>query len=291
MTGMLRLLRSILGIASCTTIWGSSVARQKAKSCTAYTTLSRGGPHCVGINKYDFSHDQFSFSTSHSMIATHLFEMAHKSILPLWLQTAKAQCLAPDALAPEIFVFLHGMLFTNIQLDDFSATLTCLLECLDIEEPKGQEWTMMAAVNIGALLEYGWTQGVLQCTSTLSQIDHNPATIAAATKVKLARKVQVDDQMEVDSNERRQSGDIEAVHPQSPSVIHVSPILSDTMASLEPPPAFKMAQELTFTMLAHALRSTRDGPNLYVTIILTFLQTVLQHPEGLAMLECAIPWA
>jgi len=52
-----------------------------------------------------------------------------------------------------------------------------------------------------------------------------------------------------------------------------------------------MAQELTFTMLAHAVRSTHDGPNSYVTIILTFLQTVLQHPEGLAMLERAIPWA
>jgi hypothetical protein len=47
------------------------------------------------------------------------------------------------------------VLFTDIQLDNFSATLTHLLECLDIEEPEGQEWTMMAAVNICMLLEYG----------------------------------------------------------------------------------------------------------------------------------------
>jgi len=52
-----------------------------------------------------------------------------------------------------------------------------------------------------------------------------------------------------------------------------------------------MAQELTFTMLAHTLRSTHNGPNSYVTILLTFLLTVLQHPEGLTMLECAIAWA
>ena len=84
---------------------------------------------------------------------------------------------------------------------------------------------------------------------------------------------------------------MEAVHAQSPSIIQVSPLLSDAAASLEPPPAFKMAQELTFTMLAHALRSTRDGPNSYVTILLTFLQTVLRHPEGLATFERAIPWA
>ena len=40
------------------------------------------------------------------------------------------------------------MLFTNIQLDDFSSTLARLLEQLCIEEPEGQEWTTMASVNI-----------------------------------------------------------------------------------------------------------------------------------------------
>ena len=43
-------------------------------------------------------------------------------------------------------------------------------------------------------------------------------------------------------------------------------------------------------MLAHALWPTRDSPNSYVTFLLTFLQTVLRHPEGLAMFECTIPW-
>ena len=96
--------------------------------------------------------------------------------------------------------------------------------------------------------------------------------------------------MEVDSDECRQSSDVEALHTQSLSAIQVSPMLSDTAASLEPPPAFKMAQELTVTVLAYALWSTCDRPNPYVTILLTFLQTVLRHPEGLAMLEHVIPW-
>jgi hypothetical protein len=51
-----------------------------------------------------------------------------------------------------------------------------------------------------------------------------------------------------------------------------------------------MVQELTFMMLAHALPSTYDRPNLYDTILLTFHPTILQHPEGLAMFEHAIPW-
>jgi len=77
------------------------------------------------------------------VIATHLFKTARKSVLPLWSQAAQAQRSAPDAHAPEPFVFLHGMLFTNIQLDDFSAALSQLLQCLSIEEPEEQEWTMM----------------------------------------------------------------------------------------------------------------------------------------------------
>jgi hypothetical protein len=55
-------------------------------------------------------------------------------------------------------------------------------------------------------------------------------------------------------------------------------------------PAFKMAQELTSTMLAHAPGSTRDILNPYVSILLIFLQTILRHPEGLATFERAIPW-
>jgi len=47
-------------------------------------------------------------------------------------------------------------------------------------------------------------------------MDHNPTTIAAATKVKLTRKAQEVDRMEVDGNERRWSSDMKAVHAQSP---------------------------------------------------------------------------
>ncbi|KAI9463378.1 hypothetical protein F5148DRAFT_1313175 [Russula earlei] len=224
-----------------------------------------------------------------SMIATHPFETARESVLPLWSQPAQARRSAPDARAPELFVLLHGMLFTNIQLDDFSSTLARLLERLRIEEPEGRDWAMMAAINIAALLEYGRPQGILRRTGALGPLDRNAAAVVAASKVKLARKTQTDERMEVDVEERRRSSDLEAPHV-GPSIIQVSPVLSDAAVSQEPPFAFKMAQELTFSMLAPALRSTRDGPNAYVTILVTFLQTVLRHPEGLATLERSIPW-
>jgi hypothetical protein len=168
------------------------------------------------------------------------------------------------------------MLFTNIQLDDFSPTLARLIERLSIEEPEAREWTMMAAINIGALLEYGRPQGVLRAgvMGVMRPLDRTPAVGVAVTKVKLARKAQTDERMDVDGDERRRSSDMEALHP----------------STTEPRFAFRMAQELTFSMLAHALRSTRDGPNPYVTVLLIFLQSILRIPEGLAALERAIPW-
>jgi hypothetical protein len=119
-------------------------------------------------------------------------------------------------------------------------------------------------------------------SAVLSQLNHNLGAAAAATKVKLARKTHTDEKMEVNGNEWRRSSDMEASNAQHPS--------TDATESQEPPFMFKMVQELTFLMLVHALRSTRDGPNPYITILLTFLQSVLWKPEGLASLERAILW-
>ena len=40
------------------------------------------------------------------------FSMARESVLPLWSQTTQARRSASDASTPELFVFLHWMLFT-----------------------------------------------------------------------------------------------------------------------------------------------------------------------------------
>ena len=75
---------------------------------------------------------------------------------------------------------------------------------------------MMATVNIAALLKYGRPQGVLRCTGALRQVDRMPAAaFVAESKVKLARKAQADDRMEVDGNDRRWSSDVEARSPLS----------------------------------------------------------------------------
>lgn len=54
---------------------------------------------------------------------------------------------------------------------------------------------MMAAINIGTLLEYSRPQGVLRRADIFDRI---PAAAAGPTKVKLVRKSHTDEKMEVD---------------------------------------------------------------------------------------------
>jgi hypothetical protein len=46
---------------------------------------------------------------------------------------SKARRSVPDAKISDLFILLHGMLFTNIQLDDFQPTLARFIERLEIE--------------------------------------------------------------------------------------------------------------------------------------------------------------
>lgn len=67
------------------------------------------------------------------MTTLHPFPMSRESVLPMWSHAAQARRSNPDARVSELFLLLHGMLFTNIQLDDFQPTLARFIEQLDIE--------------------------------------------------------------------------------------------------------------------------------------------------------------
>ena len=63
-------------------------------------------------------------------------------------------------------------------------------------------------------------------------------------------------------------------------------------------PAFKFALQLTFAMLSHVLRHptrkaseyARSTLNPYLTIVHTFLTTILKHRPTLDVLERSVPW-
>ncbi|KAG2355122.1 hypothetical protein BDR07DRAFT_1493625 [Suillus spraguei] len=121
-----------------------------------------------------------------SMTTLHMFSGSRESILPICSSTAQSQRSQADACAPEFFVLLHGMLFTNIQLDDFLPTLAHFLERIKIEGAEEREWIMMAVVNIGAMFEYGRPSGVLCKIGGIGARD----TGAGGPAVKVAKKYQ-----------------------------------------------------------------------------------------------------
>src|SRR5260370_34413196 len=97
-----------------------------------------------------------------SLTTLHPFTTSRESILPLFSQPLQARRMLPDSHASELSVLLHGMLFTNIQLDSFNATMARFIERLAIEGAEEKEWLMMAVVNIGAILEYGKAGGIVR---------------------------------------------------------------------------------------------------------------------------------
>ncbi|KAF9466407.1 hypothetical protein BDZ94DRAFT_220383 [Collybia nuda] len=226
-----------------------------------------------------------------SMTTLHPFPTSRESILPLWSSPAQARRAQPDSTrVPDLFVLLQGMLFTHIQLDDFQPTLARFIERLELEGAEEREWIMMAIVNIGAIYEYGRPGGVLR---RVGGKEGGVGAEAAAMKVMMAKKM-----MGVNGGEDEKM-DVDGQHSQA------SPTTSDAGDSQMPreeaedhPPAFKYSLQLTFAMLEHVLRRptrkaspyARSSLNPYLSIMLTFLATVLRHSPTLVVMERSIPW-
>ena len=67
------------------------------------------------------------------MVTTHAYPNSREAVLPVWTGEAQARRQAPDASLTALFVHIHGMLFTNIQLDDFRSVLDRFEEKLYME--------------------------------------------------------------------------------------------------------------------------------------------------------------
>jgi protein SMG6 len=123
------------------------------------------------------------------MTTLHPFLTSRESILSIWSHAAQAHRALPDAKASDLFILLHGMLFTNIQLDDFQPTLARFIERLEIEGAEERDWIMMGVVNIASIMEYGRPGGVLRkvgCVGSKEVGGHGPQVASA-----IAMRVQV----------------------------------------------------------------------------------------------------
>lgn len=224
-----------------------------------------------------------------SMTTLQPFTTARESILALWSSPAQLRRSSPEAHVSDLFVLLHGMLFTNIQLDDFQPTLSRLLERLLIEEVEERDWMMMAVVNIGSILEYGRPAAVLkQISGIVPAIPPLPKSRTSSKK----EERRDSDRMDVDAEE-------EDIKMLATDATTSSPMITKTDASLDDdlPVHLKLSLQLTFFMLSQVLsRPMRSIPfqkdtlNPYITIILTFVSTVVKSDHW-SIFERAIPWS
>lgn len=238
------------------------------------------------------------------MTTLHPFPTSRESVLAIWSPAAQARRTQPDvARVPDLFLLLHGMLFTHIQLDDFQPTLARFIERLEIEGAEEREWIMMGVVNIGAVFEYGRPGTVLRRVGG-KEMGSGVGTEVAAMKVMMAKKVlsggnvtsPVDEEtMEVDEPRRLPVVRTFGSHQISPTTSECEEVVQHED---DHPPSFKYALQLTFAMLSHVLRRptrkaspfARSTLNPYLTVLLTFLSTVLRHLPTLALMERSIPW-
>ena len=213
-----------------------------------------------------------------SMTTVQPFTAARESILALWVPSDQLRRSSPEAHVSDLFILLHGMLFTKIQLDDFQLMLSRLLERLQIEEIEERDWMMMAVINIGSVLEYGHP------TAVLKKIGGIVPTISPLLKSRTSFE-----------KEERKDSDIVDVDAEevtrSPAIARV-----DTDQDGDLPVHLKHSLQLAFSMLSEALsqpmRRTpfqRDTLNPYITVILTFVSTAIKSDHW-PIFERVIPW-
>ncbi|KAJ7767635.1 hypothetical protein B0H16DRAFT_1520260 [Mycena metata] len=187
------------------------------------------------------------------------FPPSSESVLPIWSVAAQARRARSGASGAELFILLHGVLFLNKNLDDFSPAFPRLLERLERDGAEQREWIIMAVVNICAVFEYG-----------------NPTVLP---KKLVKRSLTEEDKDKADS------GREDSPKPASSTVP-------------KPSRPFLLAMELFSAMLSHVIRHptrkrspfARSTLNPYLTAVLMFLATALKHPQARAAMERHLPW-
>ncbi|KAI5124523.1 hypothetical protein M0805_003047 [Coniferiporia weirii] len=270
--------------------------------------------HHLGLLSRDVEKEELRavYHFCKSMTTLHPFPTSRESVLQIWSVSAQTRRALPDSRATELFMLLHGMLFTNVQLDDFLPTLARFMERLQLEDAEERDWIMMAVINVTALLGYGKPTGFLRSTGGIgggagASKDTSSAAQAAAASAKVNMLVRRVDEMEVDDTEGGAASldmrpDIDDGQTKTNGILNVSPVLVNAHAmsseQAEPPLSLKYAMQLTFGMFAFTLRKptrtatpfSRPSLNPYNTVILTFLATVMKHPAVQKALERVIPW-
>ena len=90
---------------------------------------------------------------------------------------------------------------TNIQLDNFTGTLTCFLERLKKEDSvKGCKWVMMGGINLSVVLKYGRASSVVKQAGGFGGVKEGTTLSSSYVKVmvKKATTILKDEETKID---------------------------------------------------------------------------------------------
>ncbi|GAA5879569.1 hypothetical protein JCM16303_003254 [Sporobolomyces ruberrimus] len=245
-----------------------------------------------------------------SLTAAHPYLSARESILPLFDQEHQSRRTLPEVGKSELFVHLHGMLFTKISLDDFDDCLGRFLERLQQEgwalgkgmESHGhdsslygdKEWFMLAVVNLASMMQYGAEDGILKKLTTKETPEKPAHHNQRHPSNRIPQNKVAPQAIMLNSARQQPSQDDEALAQDADVVKQLAPS-APTSVDDDPLP-FKLAQQLSFQLLEFTLSDpirqigNSAVPNPYLTLVLTFVSHLTFHSDAFKHIERSIPW-
>ncbi|KAG8982928.1 hypothetical protein FRB90_006455, partial [Tulasnella sp. 427] len=281
--------------------------------------------HHLGLVSADAEGEELRavYHFAKSLVSHHPCDAARESILPLFSVAKQSSRYSPSSPAPSIFLLLQGMLFTRIQLDDFHPTVARLKERVQLnpEEVTEPEWTMMAVLNIAAVLDYGRGEGVLRkvcgwmsSSAGLSAANGSGSGAGRPGSSRVGRPGagrrgdSENDAMQVDSVPGNSTTPVVVVNEPEVQMVDAASTLQGQMEALstdrpqveELSYTAQLALQLMFELLLHTMRHPYirskspfrpDSVNSYLTTIFTFLATLCKNEIALQIVEKYVPWS
>jgi hypothetical protein len=209
-------------------------------------------------------------------------------VLLLFDSALQFQRSTPEATVMDLFVRLHGMLFTRIELDDFVPVMSRFMERLEEDASldgvsrkacvSQVDWLLMGTINLAAILQYGSSSGLIR---------------QGLVQEGASRRRQ---QASFDTEEAEDGEDGIVVVEDDDAPLLASHQQSAAAMNAPPPPSFTLALDLAFAVLdftfVHPFRQQGlyQVLNPYITILLTFLATIFRQPAVGTPLLQHVPW-
>lgn len=230
----------------------------------------------------------------YSLTTSHPYSSSRESILPLFDTALQRKRATFDATAPDLFLLMHGMLFTKIELDNFDGAFDRFMERLTEDLHMGTvsgttrpipqvEWLTMAIVNIAAMMQYGIDDGLLRKALAGETVARKVQKAAQASQAPHALIVRDEDGSPDDHVADALAGKIKTLRMD---------ISQDGTLPLPLANACRLSFAMLRFCLQHPVRliGLTNVLNPYISTMLTFLATAVKQLAALQVLEYYIPW-